>query len=162
MAAQVDLERAVATQVGALLGLAFAWVEHDVGACGVAVPGHELGALPGVGRGELLTDQRVQQGGLACLDLAGDGQPDRPSKPVEDLAASLPRPAWFVLAGRRRSSSDSIRVGQLSHGELPTSAGSAEVDTERSVPRISASLVASCCSSVVRRDLASGSSAAAR
>ena len=40
---------------------------------------------PGVGRRELLAEQRVEQGGLAGLDLAGDGQPQRPVQPVAGL-----------------------------------------------------------------------------
>ena len=36
-----------------------------------------LRALAGVGRRELLTEQGVEQGGLARLDLPGDRQPQR-------------------------------------------------------------------------------------
>ena len=54
--------------------------DHPV-AQGVAVPGDDPGALAGVGRRELLADQRVEQGRLAGLDLAGDRHPQRLVEP---------------------------------------------------------------------------------
>ena len=49
---------------------------HPVGDA-VAVPGDDPGALAGVGRRQLLADERVEQRRLAGLHLAGDGDPQR-------------------------------------------------------------------------------------
>ena len=63
-------------------GCAAARMGHHLVGVPVAVPGDDAGALAGVGRGEPLPDQRVEQRRLARLHPAGDGHPQRLVEPV--------------------------------------------------------------------------------
>ena len=58
-------------------------VQRDPRAGAVLVPGDDACALAGVGGGDLLADQRVEQRRLARLHLPGDGDPQRLVEPVE-------------------------------------------------------------------------------
>ena len=59
----------------------------------VAIRGDDAGALGGVGRGDLLADEGVEQRRLAGLDLAGDGHPQRSVEAAAQVVDSLlPRP----------------------------------------------------------------------
>ena len=82
--------------------------DHPV-AEGVAVPGHDPGALAGVGRRQPLADQRVEQGRLAGLDPARDRDPERfVEPPLGDPSTasswSVPRATSSASAAMRRTS----------------------------------------------------------
>ena len=70
-----------------------------VGAVGVAVPGDDPRALAGVGRGEVLADDRVEQGRLAGLDLARRWRAGSVLRAASTTSVSA---AAAVGAGRRR------------------------------------------------------------
>ena len=119
--AEVDLERAALPRPRPGHRGPLQRVDHHLRGWALGVPGDDLGALARVGRGQLLAEQRVEQGGLAGLDLAGDGQPERPVQPVPGLgqARRVPRrrPRWPRRgpAARRstRPESSATRAHQL-------------------------------------------------
>jgi hypothetical protein len=59
------------------------WVQRQLWRGRVLVPGHELGALGRVRRGDHLADHRVEQRRFARFDLARDGDPKRGVDPVQ-------------------------------------------------------------------------------
>ena len=89
-------------------------LERDPVGDAVAVPGDDAGALAGVGRRQLLAHQGVEQRGLAGLDLAGDGDPQRLVEPVEHRLEPLP--------GRRaRARVDCVRLLEQVAARWPSS-----------------------------------------
>ena len=83
-APEVDIERAVLTPERELLGAGRSQVGHHPIAERVAVPGHDFGAFPGVGRRQPLADEGVEERRLAGLHPAGDGDPERLLEPAQD------------------------------------------------------------------------------
>ena len=69
----------------------------------VAVPRDDAGALAGVGRRDLLADERVQQRRLAGLDLAGDGDAQRAVEARRAARGCGPRTAHAAPARPRRA-----------------------------------------------------------
>ena len=84
--AEIDRQRAVLTVEREVARAAGPQVGDDLVAERVAVPGHDPGALAGVGGGQALADQRVQERRLARLDPAGDRHPQRLVEPAHRQA----------------------------------------------------------------------------
>jgi hypothetical protein len=82
-AAEVDGDGAPVARERHLPGLALRGLQRGPVGDAVAVPRDDAGALAGVGGGELLAHQGVEQRRLAGLDLAGDCDPQRLVEPVE-------------------------------------------------------------------------------
>ena len=80
--AEIDRQRAVLTAEREVARAAGSQFGDDLVAEGVAVPGHDPGALARVGRRQSLADQGVQEGRLAGLDPAGDRHPQRLVQPA--------------------------------------------------------------------------------
>ena len=83
-AAEVDVERAVLAPERELPGAGRPQLGDHPVAEGVAVPGHDPGALAGVGRREPLADEGVEERRLAGLHPARDGDPERLVEPAKD------------------------------------------------------------------------------
>ena len=121
---------------------------HPVGDA-VDVPGDDLRALAGVGRRQLLADEGVEQGGLARLHLAGDGDPQRLVEPpgeLGDLGC-----AWR----RARRSACAARVCSTPTGRRPASAALTHARCARSAAN--ASSIDACGACTRRRSSASTS-----
>ena len=86
--AQLDVEGAAVAAERQLALVAGRQRGGDAVADAVAVPADQPRALTGVGRGEPLADERVEQRRLARLDPSGDGNAHRPLQALDDA----PRP----------------------------------------------------------------------
>ena len=83
---QVDVQRTVVAVEAKLPGgTTVGRVGEDLVGVPVVVPGDDAGALAGVGGGQPVADQRVEERGLAGLDASGDGDAQRLIQPGGQL-----------------------------------------------------------------------------